>query len=141
MSDIVCTSCVIQVPEPHQVIKFYRKQGRKSVEMSPEDVFAEAHEVGLSMDVVVAYAEEGSKGHKALPGIEFKTVVEEVMVDKEKVFDGNEEQALKAGWVENEFGYVCPDCADTDAGSSESSGSLEDFITGLLPEDADGRSE
>lgn len=32
-----------------------------------------------------------------------------------KVFDGTPEQALEEGWVQNEFGWVCPDCSALDA--------------------------
>lgn len=39
-----------------------------------------------------------------------KTIVE----TRDKVFDGTIVQAKRAGWVENEFGLVCPQCAGTD---------------------------
>ena len=43
-------------------------------------------------------------------------------------FDGTAEEAADAGWCENEFGWVCPECADLDLG-------CEDGWSGFYPYD------
>ena len=42
------------------------------------------------------------------------TIKEETRVvpeEQDKVFSGTKHQAKQAGWVENEFGWVCPECS------------------------------
>ena len=50
---------------------------------------------------------------------------------EETLFDGTPEEAEAAGWVENEFGFVCPECADFDS-AHELDGTVIDPLTDNL---------
>lgn len=104
---VVCTSCNVLVPQ---------MQARRAVfftglEVGVEEFLDTAERVHKVNRWEATQALLHQNRHPRLLGYEFKDVEAEVMVNAEKVFDGTEEQALAAGWQENEFGFVCTTCA------------------------------
>jgi len=91
--------------QTHRVVFF------TGLEISLEDLLDTAEKVHKMDRYETTQAFLHTSRHPRLFGFEFKDVEREVMVDAEKLFDGTEEQALKAGWQENEFGFVCVTCA------------------------------
>jgi hypothetical protein len=73
-------------------------------------------------------------------GIRFEIQKTKTTVDLDKKFDGNEADAIAAGWQENEFGWVCQDCAtpvDEYSGAVELS---EALVKAIVP-DLDNRTD
>jgi hypothetical protein len=82
--------------------------------------------------------------HPKVNGFKFRLSYQVVPIDSDKVFDGTPKQALKAGWVENEFGWVCKDCAGTEfeiggSADNEEGGTLKAaFVSATSAELVDG---
>ena len=98
MSDVTCTSCVVEVLEERHTGVVQDKEGNDLWLFSPGDPFENAHDE----TVFVKYE------------------TREVPVKKDKVFDGTPMQAEEAGWCENEFGWVCPTCSGNDYTTADS---------------------
>lgn len=104
---VVCTSCNVLVPQKTwvRVVLF------TGLEIGLEDFLDTAEKVHKMSKFEAQQAFLTLSRHPRLLGYEFKEVEKELMVEADKVFDGTEEQALEAGWQENEFGFVCTTCA------------------------------
>jgi len=113
MSDIVCTACTVKTAKKAPVYEIYDAHG---VPSTVDEVLFHSRESWAS--VVHYFGSEPPTNifltHPRVPGAKFRASIQTVVEENDKVFDGTEKQALKAGWVENEFGWVCKECAGTE---------------------------
>lgn len=108
MSDIVCTSCTVTVPQEKEVASAFRVASGEEVQLS--ELTAAWAKTGLPPQVLMGYLNDGVS-HPALPEYSFQVVKKLVDTEVEKCFDGTEEEAEAANWVQNEFGWCCADCS------------------------------
>lgn len=118
MSDVVCSSCSIS--SDLEVPQFYATY-RGTSDIVPEGEIRDACiESGVSPTTLALFAAEGVDIHPKLPHYELHCRQVTVPVAQDKVFDGTEDEAEAAGWVQNEFGWVCTDCVGVEHHGSNS---------------------
>lgn len=150
MSDIICTSCNITVEVPRDVALFYQGDSDKPSELRfvPE-LRATGYEPSgkdpyflvLEEDQLTELAQSAEAGR--FPGYSVRIERRDVPTTASKTFDGTPEQAEAEGWQENEFGWVCPPCADTayqaEDGSNTGYGDADILIKAAVLLNADPR--
>jgi hypothetical protein len=104
-----CSSCSITVEEDQLVEVVYDTE-------TGEEVAEFFTELGLT------FIRNGQHDGRAL-----RTEVRPVQFQIPKVFDGTLEDAIAAGWEENEFGLCCPACKETAYTTAEASSSGRDL--------------
>jgi len=128
MGDVVCISCSLEIEDYENRLIWYLN-GQEVLIYIP---LRESTYLKLSSP----YADgTNTKVHPKLKKMGFSVQVESRPTNRyvDKTFDGDEDQALAAGWVENEFGMVCPECnGGCDTGDSTSNLELKDILTTML---------
>ncbi len=145
---VECASCVIDVPGLFRRVKTVNIFRNADVTLLTEEAdgkpaslgdvvtFAKEKEIdGRQIQAAIEAlntSDEGTrKCYRQLPGFLFTVTGHDQQIQQPKSFDGTEEQAEAAGWVQNEFGWCCVECQgtahETEEGTAGLAG-LEEFM-------------
>jgi uncharacterized protein (UPF0147 family) len=122
MSEIICSACTVETTEDVSTVAVFKN----GTEITPAEFLKDATSKGVHPAEAMS-ALNTMSSHPGLPGYRFKSVIRAVEVQYDKRFDGNAEQAIDAGWQENEFGMVCPGCAGTEEEDPDVTHGSNDF--------------
>lgn len=123
---VSCNACLVDIGEKDAIEPHVFIDG-KEVDVE----FALERAAELKVRSLKAYLEDEADSHPKLPGWEFTYTLVKQTIKGAKVFDGDEEDAEAAGWVENEFGWVCAECTGS-VGEYGTSVETGDEMTKLL---------
>jgi len=135
MSKIICTSCTIKISKKGKALTIIDKERGEPVPLPQTHHLQE--ENGKTVLVKrIPKVTLNSKKQKLIsweskvdPKYEVKEEEKEVFEEADKVFKGTKYEAEKAGWLENEFGWVCPECSGISyEGDGTATNPLEDEL-------------
>ena len=117
MSKIICTSCTVKTDKIVKALVIRDKETGK--EVLPDGHHIDVTGGKLTLVQRVSKVHINPETHKKTitwdsqnnPKYEVKEEPRIVQEQQDKVFSGTKYQAEQAGWVENEFGWVCPECS------------------------------
>ena len=131
---ITCTSCTIKTPKLVKTLVITDKETGKEVPLPDGHHIESNHgELFLTQRIAKVLVTNGKKNLTWDSKVNPKYSVEEgertINQETDKTFSGTKLEAEAAGWVLNEFGWVCPDCTgDLDEEGPSSINPLSDNL-------------
>ena len=123
---ITCTSCTVKTPKLVKILVIIDKETGKEVPL-PDGHHIESNHgaLFLTQRISKVLVNNGKKSltweSKFNPRYDVKETERTINQESDKVFNGTKLEAEAAGWVYNEFGWVCPECGgdlkDDEAGA------------------------
>ena len=121
---ITCTSCTVKTPKLVKILIIIDKETGKEVPL-PDGHHIDSEGKALIQRISKVLVNNGRKSltweSKFNPRYDVKNEERTINQESDKVFNGTKLEAEAAGWVENEWGFVCPECGgdlkDDEAGA------------------------
>lgn len=114
---ITCTSCTVKTPKKSKGWTIIDKTTGERVALPGGHHIQEENGKAILVQRTPKVLLNAKKqkviswDSKPNPNYEVKEEEKEILEETDKVFTGSKSEAEKAGWVENEFGWVCPECS------------------------------
>jgi hypothetical protein len=133
---IVCTSCTIKTPKLVKTLVITDKETGKEVALPDgHHIEGTGDKIVLVQRIAKVLIKDGKKSltweSKENPRYTVENGERTINQESDKTFNGTKLEAEEAGWVSNEFGFVCPECTG-DGLDEDGSSSVNPFTDDLV---------